>query len=753
MNPVCNLRSSGLPATTRVVALTGREAISTLYRHEVYAVVPNDDASSLDLGDALSCRATLTLDRDDGGDPFRFHGILATLELLHASEVYTLLRATIAPRFWRLSLNHHSRLFTDKSLPDILREVLDEGGLSGGYELRLKRDYAPEEHVCQYRESDFDFLSRWMEHEGLYYFFEHGDDAEKLVIADDRSAHGKLAKHPVPYRARASASASDRGALHAFSCKHRTLPGALRLRDYDYTKPTLDVEGRADVSRPGPGEVHEHGARFFTPAGGSRLAKVRAEERLAGEVVFRGHGSVGHLRSGYVFRLEDHPRAAFDADYLVTELEHRVVEAEHADLLELLVLEPQEGSYHVEVTAIPEKTQFRPQRRAPWPRVYGVETAVVDGEKESDYAQIDPHGRYRVRFQFDEASLPDGKASTWVRMMQPHGGEIEGWHFPLRKGTEVVVTFLGGDPDRPVIAGVVPNAHRPSPVTSANNTKNVIQTGGRNRLEIEDKKGHERITWSTPYANTMIRMGAPNADHELIVRTDQNAIIETGANWDIYVGGNKTQYVKGTTNETFQGAHTTQSWSTRRVEVGGWCGEHYHADVNRTIDGRLDEYFHGSVSETVNASHELVVSGDRLTTTGGVETRKVGGALVVSVGGDAKRSVGGSVEETIKGTFSQTVLGDGLLKHNGSKATITTGGTSDTMIGGQNKNLLGAELKVAAAISISFTAGISFALDGSVKIASSSVHVERATAKIRTVSTYIGRAALCMLPASCTIIP
>ena len=115
-----------------------------------------------------------------------------------------------------------------------------------------------------------------------------------------------------------------------------------------------------------------------------------------------------------------------------------------------------------------------------------------------------------MRFAFDESALGDGKASTRVRMMQPHGGGVEGWHFPLRKGTEVLFTFLGGDPDRPVIAGVVPNALTPSPVTAGNHTKNVIQTGGRNRLELEDKAGQERITLSTPHSNTYLRMGAPN---------------------------------------------------------------------------------------------------------------------------------------------------------------------------------------------------------------------------------------------------
>src|SRR5262245_35052404 len=157
--------------------------------------------------------------------------------------------------------------------------------------------------------------------------------------------------------------------------------------------------------------------------------------------------------------------------------------------------------HRVEVRAIRADTQFRPRRATPWPRVHGLVGAVVDGEADSEYAQIDEQGRYKVKLKLDESDLRGGKASTWVRMIQPHGGSVEGWHFPLRKGTEVVLAFLGGDPDRPVIAGVAPNAHTPSPVTGLNHTTNVIQTGGRNRIEMEDLEGSQRITISSPTMN------------------------------------------------------------------------------------------------------------------------------------------------------------------------------------------------------------------------------------------------------------
>jgi len=437
------------------------------------------------------------------------------------------------------------------SIPDILAEMLEDGGLSSDeYVFKLVDQYKPEEHVCQYQESHLDFISRWMEREGLYYYFEQEENQEKLVITDNRAAQHELVSTPVRFHALTGSDVSAKECLQTFLCRHKSLPGTVKFKDHDYSKPRLRVTGSAPITRNGIGDVSVHGARFFTPEAGKRLATLRAEEMLAREVLFTGSGTSFYLRAGYTFALEDHPRASFDAKYLAIDVEHQGNQgASTAELRRLTGLDTDEV-YRVDVTAIPATVQFRAELRTAWPRIYGTEHGTIDGEAESEYAQIDEHGRYVVRFAFDESILGNGKASTRVRMMQPHGGGVEGWHFPLRKGTEVLFTFLGGDPDRPVIAGVVPNALTPSPVIAGNHTKNVIQTGGRNRLEIEDKAGLQRITLSTPHSNTYLRMGSPNGangaannGHELIVHTDNNAFLDTGADWDVNVGGHLKEEV------------------------------------------------------------------------------------------------------------------------------------------------------------------------------------------------------------------
>jgi type VI secretion system secreted protein VgrG len=642
MLDVYTIRSTALPKGTQVIGFRGVEGISRLYAFEIHLALGPDAGDAFELSGAAGAGATLVLDRQDSRPPFVFHGIFSEASLVHhAPDGRAVARAVLVPRLWRLTQTHHSRIFTQQSIPDILKKTLEDGGLAAGdYSLQLSGQYPVEEHVCQYRESHFDFLSRWMEREGLYYWFEQGDDAEKLIVADGKLAHESLAPAPVRFFPLLGHDASAGECLQSFACRHRVLPASVRFKDQDYTKPALDVSATAPVSAAGRGEISVHGARFFTPQAGQRLARLRAEEMLAREQVFTGSGTAFYLRAGYTFDLHDHPRASFDAKYLVTEVEHHGNQAASAPEMQRLTGLSGDEVYRVEVTAISAAVQFRAELRAAWPRIYGTEHGIVDGEVDSEYAQLDEHGRYLVRFAFDESDLGDGKASTRVRMMQPHGGGVEGWHFPLRKGTEVLFTFLGGDPDRPVIAGVVPNALTPSPVTKGNQTRNVIQTGGRNRLEIEDKEGFERITLSTPYANTMIRMGAPNDDHSAIIRTDANALLSADGSWQVHVGKNLTEYVHGETEETYQGDHTTVSWSTRLIEIGGPYIQNCHNNVTRkvyvdettTIDGDWKTTVGGTAVTTVSADVEHIVGGSEVHIVGGSENHVVSGAVTQNYG-------------------------------------------------------------------------------------------------------------------------
>jgi type VI secretion system secreted protein VgrG len=679
------LSSPALPTGTRVVGFRGAEGISRLYAFEIHLSLGADASNDFDLAGVVGQKGALVIDRQDGRPPFAFHGIFSEATLVHYQpDGRALVRAVIVPRLWLLTQTHHSRIFTQQSIPDILAETLEDGGLtSADYSLRLTQPYATEEHVCQYRESHFDFVSRWMEREGLYYWFEQGDEGETLVIADDMSAHDDLVPGPLRFFALSGADRSAGECLQTFVCRQRALPASVRLRDYDHAKPQLDVSGTAPVSSTGLGEISVYGARFFTPGAGQRLAQLRAQEMLARQQVFTGSSTALYLRAGYTFSLQGHPRSSFDTSYLVTEVEHHGNQAASTpELLRLTGLASDEV-YRAEVTAIPAAVQFRAELRTPWPRIYGTEHGVVDGEADSQYAQLDETGCYLVRFAFDESTLGAGKASTRVRMMQPHGGGIEGCHFPLRKGTEVLFTFLGGDPDRPVIAGMVPNALTPSPVNKANQTRNVIQTGGRNRMEFEDKQGFERMTLSTPNANSMVRMGSPNDGHEMIVRTDGATLLDTGQDWDVNVGGALSEYVADTTNETYQGDHTTQSWSNRTIEIGGDYVQNMHGDVTRHVYGDDATQVGGDQALQVGGDQATQVGGDQRITIAGGQSLSVGAAMSVTVATDQTETVGGASSEAVGGARGLQV-GAGYTLGVGSDMSVSVGGDlSEGVTGGK----------------------------------------------------------------------
>jgi len=679
MRDLITFSSIGLPPRSRVVGFRGIEAMSRPYRFEVYLQFHSD--SDIDFAEAVGDAASLVIDREsDDIPPFVLAGVLGDVDLVHEYGGRALVRVVLVPRFARLALSRHSRIFTKKSAPDVIRAVLDDNGLAGSYEFRLTQSYEVEEHIGQYRESDFDFVSRWLEREGIYYFFEHSADGEKIVFCDDKSYPAEGMGKPVRYFPQTGADRSAGASFRSFSLNHGSMPAEVKLRDYDYARPKLDVLGSAAVTAKGAGTVSLYGERFFSPDAGARLAKIRSEEFLTRKSIARATGTRMHLRAGYTFDLEEHPRARFNTKYLAIEVHHQGNQsAGDLHLKELIGLE-HEDTYFVEVAAIPATTQFRPESRTLWPRIYGFENGVVDGGGESEYAQIDEYGRYLVKFNFDENDSGSGSGSTYVRMMQPHGGSIEGFHFPLRKGTEVVLSFLGGDPDRPVISGVVPNVLTPSPVTSGNHTKNVIQTGGRNRLELEDLAGSQRVTLSTPYSNSYIRMGSPNDGHELIVKTDDNGLIGIGKNLDTNVDQNWKVEVKGDINihavgniEIKSDADENNVWRNQTEEVRG--------NKRTTTVGATEDFKLAAVMEFGGLwKQELLV---------GLKTEQLlGGKFAFTAGkvsefyvGPKNESIKGNKKETLKGNKTELHIGNAKSTHTGSVTELHHGDEDVTHVG------------------------------------------------------------------------
>ena len=502
-----------------VVNFKGSEGFSTCYQFEIMLVAGDPE---INLAVVLQNPAVFTILRDDGNIPF--HGILSQFEQLHCVDEFVFYQAVLVPRLWWLSLTHHNQIFLDKTVPQIIEVVLQDGGLTSlDFELRLenKSKYPIWEYICQYRESHLDFVSRWMEREGMYYYFEQTADGEKMIITDTNLSHTTMAEGRTMYYSPPTGldERHREEVIHALICKQKLLPGKLHVQDYNYRTPSVNLSAEAPVSDQGRGEVHIYGEHFRTLQEGSGLAGIRVQELQSHEKRFRGESTIPYLRPGYRFDLDRHYRDSFNQPYLTIELTHEGSQTGYlvSGIRETLSETEKRPYYRNNFVTIPGNIQYRHPKTTPKPHFHGTINARIDAEGSGEYAQLDDQGRYKVVLPFDLSGRRDGKASHWMRMAQPYAGENQGMHFPLHKHTEVLLTFIEGDPDRPIIASAIPNPESPSPVSSANQTKSIIQTGkgpetssvgaatktqgskNNNYIEFEDTNGSNHIKIHSPY--------------------------------------------------------------------------------------------------------------------------------------------------------------------------------------------------------------------------------------------------------------
>jgi len=489
----------------------GEEGLSQLYSFEILLV---SEKADLDLEAILQSPAVFTIKSKNGDLPY--HGILASFEQLHKADAWVFYRAVLRPKLWWLTLTHHNQVFLNKKLDQFLTDVLQDGGLSSGldFQFKLQGQYPVWDYLCQFSESHFGFLSRWLERDGVYYWFEQDAQGEKMVASDTRIAHTPMpgfdAFHYAPPTGLDATLADE--VVKSFTLKRTPMPKSLLVKDYNYEKPSLDLTGRAMVADKGRGEIYLYGEHFKNLDEGNRLAQVRADEWKCREQVFSGMSNAPAIRPGYTFTLDRHYRSDFNQSYLTVGMSHEGSQERYLlSGLGVSGLSDQDNLfYRNHFECIPGTVQFRPVRETDKPRIHGSISAKIDAAGSGQYAELDSQGRYKVILPFDLSGRGGGKASAYVRMMQPYAGADMGMHAPLHKGTEVLLSFIDGDPDRPVIAGAVPNPETPGPVNDGNQTMVRLKSGGGNVIHMEDQEGSQRILMHTPTAGSFIRVGYKN---------------------------------------------------------------------------------------------------------------------------------------------------------------------------------------------------------------------------------------------------
>jgi type VI secretion system secreted protein VgrG len=662
MKDLLTISSSALGAEPQMVAFRAREALGSPYEIELFLTVPL--AQEVDVSEAVGQRATLAYDPRGDTGLLRWSGVLVEVSILLEIGDRSLVRAVLVPRLHRLAHAFHTRVFTGKSITTITKELLEGNGLrhwTDFDEAGLSQSYPAEEHVGQWQETDLDFLHRWFEREGVFYWFEQGDDAEKLVLTDTNPSGASIAAR---YRPESHPDFSRGPSLSSFRCDGRALPGSVRVADRDYCAPALDLSKEGELSD-FPSKVVLPHARLMRPADVDRISKARSETMRATAKTYRAEGTVIGLQPGVNFKLEEHPRAAFNVDYLVVATDHIawavMPSREMREAISLEAPNNRGDRYVVRLSAIERTTPFRLQKRTAWPRIDGYETADVDGPLDSDYAQLDEHGRYLIRFHADESLGEDGKVSTWVRMMQPHAGSPEGVHFPLRKGTEVLVAFLCGDPDRPVILGAVPNAVTPSVVTESNHTQNRLFTGGGTTLEIEDLAGEQYVHGYTPVDRTNFHLGAPRkmqaeaapthtTEASLGWSTDGACVLSVGGECDVGIGGKLHEIVNG---------EVVEEYRTKRTEtVNGDVIETYDGNHELHVKTKQTYTIDGGKLDMIKSGWEQNVSDSWMQYISGGWYHVADGGWHQTINGGWNQVITGGWNQTLTGDWTQTVIGN-----------------------------------------------------------------------------------------------
>ena len=452
-------------STLEIAQLKGEERLMGLFWFDLDMVEVGGLGTTLatlsdTMGEALGSRATLVFE-ENGQTIRQLHGMICEVDESvdprpDKQAEAGAFRMRFVPRAHSLSLVEIHEVFLGMTIPQIITEKLGRIGLAAGTDvvLNLAGTYPVREFVVQYKETDLAFITRLCEHYGITYYFEHEDGVDKLVFVDDQAGFDTIAAHAI-------ASGSGNTVIKELRSKRRVVQSSRLVTDYNPSNPQVDLRQNATVASGTDGGVVELVTKFKSPDQGTKLAGIRAEQTEAHHVVLYGKSGSPAFRAGVIVSVSDAPTLE-DATVLLTRVGHHVVQAEG------LMGGGHSEAYENSFDGTRGATQYRPPFATPRPRVHGVVTAFIEEYLATGrYAVMDDRGRYWVRFEFD-ASETTPKHSLPVRMLQPHAGPFYGTHMPLKPGTEVMVTFLDGDVDRPVIVGAVPNDLTHSPVNRSN---------------------------------------------------------------------------------------------------------------------------------------------------------------------------------------------------------------------------------------------------------------------------------------------
>lgn len=605
------------------------------------------------VGQTISVR----LDLPDG-DKRYFHGYVSRFSQSGTYQDYLCYRATVHPWLWFLTRSADCRIYQSMTVPAIIKQVFRDHGVSDFSE-SLSGSYRSWEYCVQYRETDFNFVSRLMEQEGIYYYFTHEKDRHTLVLSDSVSAHDHAPGYrQVPFFPRDEQKRRTRDHIYDWEVWQEAQSGAYVLRDFDFENPRANLQVKSLHQREHPKsnlEVFDYPGEYTKSADGDAYVRARLEELQACYEQVRGEANARGLAAGNLFTLTDYPRLDQNREYLITSATHQLSSNEYgtsgAEATEV---------YSCRFTAISSKQQFRSPRTTPRPVVQGPQTATVVG-KAGEEIWTDKYGRVKVQFHWDRLGKRDENSSCWVRVAQLWAGKNWGaMHIP-RIRQEVIVDFLEGDPDQPIITGRVYNAdHMPPYALPANQTQSGIKShstkGGNpdnfNELRFEDKKGEEEI----------YLQGEKN--WTILIKNDKAQNI--GHDETLDVGNDRTKHVAKNQTETVG--------ENKTISVGKVHSESIGESASINI-GTNEDY-------TVGKDQNLSVGDNRNITVGKDHDENIGKDMNLNVSDNQKVSIGKNMNVSA-GKKVVIEAGDELTLNCGSASIVLKKNGDITLSGGK----------------------------------------------------------------------
>jgi type VI secretion system secreted protein VgrG len=613
----------------------GRESVSDVFDYEL---TMHSTKHNIALDALIGNSATMVITLPGKKERF-INGIISEfrhvgtfiLEDGEQSSILSHYQARLVPWFWTLKLNKDCRIFQNKNVPDIVREIFKENRLAE-FEMRLTESYAQREYCVQYRESDFDFVSRLLEEEGIFYFFEHSKQKHKMILADDPTRFKLLPHQSKVDFAMVFDTEENEVSISDWQVNRRMCSEKVELRDFNFRNPFLDLTSnlKSKKSRGKELEIYDYPGEYESRDLGDKISRIRFEESKTEELTVSATTNGRGFSSGGRFELKRHPRKSFNREYAVLRAEHRANQGGNYRSGGAAPFQ-----YQCSFTCVPHPTSFRPARQTPVPKVQGTQTAIVVGPK-SEEIFVDKHSRVKVQFHWDRLGKRDENSSCWIRVSQPWAGTGFGGVTIPRIGQEVIVDFLEGDPDRPIITGRVYNgASMPPYELPANKAHSGLMSrstpkGGSdnfNGIRFNDEASEEKMEVQA------------EKDQQILVKNDKAEDVLNDET--VNIGNNRTEQVFGNEVRTIT-KDLMRTVLQNQVEI---------VALNRSKNIGLND------SKIVGVSQSIDVGVDRS----------------ISVGNDEQKQVGGNNHTTIDGNKTTLIAENDQKRIGGKKVTKAKG--------------------------------------------------------------------------------